>query len=163
MKSFVEELEFYSKIYHRLSSDLDDSACYDYAVNDSPFFDQETEDPEVLNILLKDPKDISVLDCVKAHRPSTRYRLKKADIDKNKKPRKWVKKEIKRADGMIVEKFVRESDTFKAELRPKRINTEILSILTFSDAEYEAFLKEPGWAKEEYQYLIEMYKKYSTK
>ena len=163
MKSFVEELEFYSRIYHRLSSDPEDSPCYDYTVNDNPIFDQETEDPDILNILLKNPKDISVLDCVKTHRPSTKYRFKKSDIDKNKKPRKWVKKEIKRTDGMVVEKFVRESDAFKAELRSKRMNTEILSVLTFNDAEYEAFLKEPGWSKEEYQYLIEMYKKYSTK
>ncbi|KAE9551446.1 hypothetical protein FO519_005347 [Halicephalobus sp. NKZ332] len=162
MKPFVEELEFYSRIYHRLSSDPEDPICYDYTTNDNPLFDQDTEDPEVLNILLKNPKDISVLDCVKAHRPSTRLRWRTSDIDKTRKPRNWVKKEIKRADGMVVEKFVRESDAFRGELRPKRVNAEVLSILAFNDAEYEAFLKEPGWSKEEYQYLIEMYKKYST-
>lgn len=106
----------------------------------------------------------TLLECVKTFRPeNTTTRLKKFILyQKNFKFRKWNRKTLKRADGMIVEKWIRETDDFRPDIRSKLDNKMVLTLLDFSDGEYEAFLKDADWSKEETKYLFEMYKKYST-
>uniref|UniRef100_A0AC34QKK0 Myb-like domain-containing protein n=1 Tax=Panagrolaimus sp. JU765 TaxID=591449 RepID=A0AC34QKK0_9BILA len=106
----------------------------------------------------------TLLECVKTFRQNNASTLLNKFIlyQKKFKIRKWALTDLKRADGMIVKKWIREKDDFRPDIRPKLENKNVLTLLEFSDGEYDAFLKDLEWSKEETKYLLEMYRKYST-
>lgn len=78
------------------------------------------------------------------------------------KSRKWIRKTITRSDGMQFDKWERETDDFKKELRCRLWNVDVYALLMFNNIEYQSFLEEIDWTMDETRYLMQMYRKYNV-